>query len=323
MRPNDRHRTPIWIWLDPTRRCNISCALCYTKQAHDSQDLTEHTLARILEQVTNSSLIEPQELTFNWRGEPLMNRRFHLLLKQISESALNCPIQFHTNAMLLTPSRASELVECADRVTIYVSIDGGSAVSHDRNRGHGSFELSLQGAENLLSARGARRWPRVVVYQLDLRELEADFDPRFLSLTERVDGWQVVTPVLPDGDGRPFLNAPLTRGGANIVDRWEELSRDQPIPQGPCFFAGNALVVAPDGLASICILSHDPTGVIGNLLTDSIDSIVSRARTWREMLRREGRSAIPHCAHCRKCEGIGRPRNGDRAHERYMRTGTT
>ena len=30
----------LWLWIDPTRRCNLKCALCYTKASHAASDLT-------------------------------------------------------------------------------------------------------------------------------------------------------------------------------------------------------------------------------------------------------------------------------------------
>lgn len=308
MKLNKFERIPIWIWIDPTRKCNLSCKLCYTKLSHASLDLESDSLTTILDSISNSNLIEPQELTFNWRGEPLMNRQLHVLLRQISSSRLTCPVQFHTNAMLITDRRATELIEAYENLTIYVSIDGGTEESHDRNRGKGTFMQSIKGVENLLRARASRSWPKIVLYQLDLKEEKKNYDPAFIALIERLDGWLITTPVLPDGDGGPFVKADVKKGGASIVDCWSELPRDYPLPQGPCFFAGNALVIGPDGFVSICILSNETSGVIGNVLTESLDVIISRAQSWRKKLTSEGRSSVEHCANCRKCEGVGNPK---------------
>lgn len=316
MKPSSEPKIPIWIWLDPTRRCNLACSLCYTKESHSAQDLSLTTLRAVLDRLEQSQHFAAQELTFNWRGEPMMNRRFEDLLEIILASEIGCRIQFHTNGMLITSKRAKRLAQMRGDLTVYISIDGGSRSSHDRNRGAGSFDRAIAGANRLLDERGEQPFPRISVYQLDLLEHDHQYDPAFLALCERADEVVVASPVLPDGDGRPFLTGERLKGGTSIVDEWSQLPRDYPVPRGPCFFAGNALVIAPDGSVSICILSNDARGIVGNISTDSLDDIYDRTASWRELLVTQGRTAIPHCADCRKCEGEARPKSVlDRAGE--------
>lgn len=92
-------------------------------------------------------------------------------------------------------------------------------------------------------------------------------------------------------------------------DRW--WAREAPVgdaqPQAACFWAGNALFVAPDGTVSVCLLSHSPDGVLGNLLSTPLRSILRRAEDFRNGIEALGRSGVGHCAHCRISAGEPRP----------------
>jgi sulfatase maturation enzyme AslB (radical SAM superfamily) len=298
---------PVWVWLDPTLKCNIACSLCYTREGHGQVDLDRPSLERILANITSDDTIDIQELTFNWRGEPLMNKSFPSLLAFLTSQKLPFPIQFHTNAMLLTNRLAQKVIEGAGECSIYISIDGGSRESHDANRGRGSFSRAVTGAWNLLKARGGSKFPRIILYQLDLREAVSCYDREFLDLAHAVDSWQRYQPILPTGDANELASEPETPGGSLLVANWRNVRHSREIPRGPCFWMGYALCVSPKGDASVCLLSHRPDGVLGNVLVDRPGDILKRAQTLRDFIQLNGRCALPHCQSCRKSEGVPRP----------------
>src|SRR4030095_15155781 len=141
---------PVWLWIDPTRNCNLACKLCYTKLSHNKDVMEPDTLETILDNLLSETSIQVKMIHLNWRGEPLMNRKFHQLLDIVLQREIGVPIHWHTNGMLLTPNRVEELLRLRGDYTVYVSIDGGNTESHDKNRGDGSFEASITGLQRLL-----------------------------------------------------------------------------------------------------------------------------------------------------------------------------
>ena len=124
----------LWVWVDSSNNCNLSCALCYTKASHHNKFLSTDEMEIILEKIFRDESIDVQHFTFNWRGEPLMNKNFPLLLKQLMAEKPNCEVDFHTNATLLTEDRAEAIASVAEDYKIFVSIDGGTRESHEKNR---------------------------------------------------------------------------------------------------------------------------------------------------------------------------------------------
>jgi sulfatase maturation enzyme AslB (radical SAM superfamily) len=143
--------SPVWLWLDPTTRCNLACRLCYTKESHGKLDLDPADLEQALIKLRDSPALEVKTIHLNWRGEPLMNNRFHELLAVTRDIMPDIQLQWHTNGTMLTRKRARQLLEVKHRHKIFVSIDGGNALSHDLNRGEGTFMRTLRGLEILLS----------------------------------------------------------------------------------------------------------------------------------------------------------------------------
>src|SRR3546814_1310827 len=49
---------PIWLWIDPTSRCNLACRLCYTKFSHGKLDLEPSQLEETLGRLAASDTLE-------------------------------------------------------------------------------------------------------------------------------------------------------------------------------------------------------------------------------------------------------------------------
>jgi radical SAM protein with 4Fe4S-binding SPASM domain len=307
---------PLWLWIDPTRDCGLKCRFCYTKRSHSTDHLSPEALRTFLDILTLSPGIAIQKLNFNWRGDPLMNPDFLKLLRDIELRQFPFPIEFHTNGTTITEDCARELVSRMVHAQLFVSIDGGNRVSHDFNRGQGTYDKALRGLDLVLRARGSSRLPRIGLFQLDLGVPDDEYDPEFGRLAAEVDEWVRIDPIHPTNGRRVRVPTradasspqPAASPAVEPIDRWwaRDVPRDSQQPQGPCFWAGNAFFVAPNGDVSVCLLSHSNDGVLGNLHSDSLSDLLRSASTYRSEIQKLGRAAIPHCAKCRVFEGTAR-----------------
>jgi MoaA/NifB/PqqE/SkfB family radical SAM enzyme len=200
---------------------------------------------------------------------------------------------------------ASAIVAHSGPQMIYVSIDGGTEALHDTNRGRGTFRSSIAGAWTLLKAREEKGRgdgnPRIGVYQLDLGVPAEGYDPEFVELVSAVDEWIRVNPVVSGGaDSAVEMKAEV---GDGAVFSHGVGDGEDPLAWGACFWAGNALCVAPSGDVSVCLLSHHSSGVVGNLLREPAGVVVRRAREFRRRLDEEKRRGVAHCRGCQKSCG--------------------
>lgn len=299
----ERHK--VWLWVDPTRRCNLSCELCYTKLSHAQQDLSPEDFEAILDNVESDPSLDISLVHLNWRGEPLLNPRFTELLDVLARRPRPLPAHWHTNGTIIHQRLAASIVAHSGPQMIYVSIDGGNERVHDANRGRGTFRSSIAGAWTLLKAREAAGRedgnPRIGIYQLEMGVASDDYDPEFLELASAVDEWIRIDPVVSDGSDTPVELRSEADGRRVIANRGA--SPVDPLEWGACFWAGNALCVAPNGDVSVCLLSHSEAGVVGNLVRERAGVVVGRAREFRERLEREKRRGVQHCKGCQKACG--------------------
>jgi sulfatase maturation enzyme AslB (radical SAM superfamily) len=200
----------------------------------------------------------------------------------------------------MSVKRAQEIIEKSKPHKIYFSIDGGSNTSHDKNRGKGTFEKALQGLKNMLKANQKNKKLKIGIYQLDLKEKIENYDQEFLELCKEVDEWVRVNPLLPNGDEKLFGQFNNLEGGMLSSYNFKQMNSRSLIPEGPCFWAGNAMCIDPMGNVSVCLLSHTREGVVGNIIDEEVPEILERAKHFRENIEMNGRSSLLHCSGCLK-----------------------
>jgi len=270
--------------MDLSAACNLACRDCYTKHVHTSRLLSTDHFALVLEKLTAAG-VTIEKLHLNWRGEPLTNKRFGEFLRIRNTTAPGVPLEFHTNGLLLSHDTCAEIVQQTREGDLaYVSIDGGGQVLHEANRGPGTWLQTLRGLARLLDARDAAGGPHLSVGIYEITYLRgAIYDRELVALSRRCDAWTRVCPIDREGREIPFA--------------------DDVVPQGACFWAGNAMCITVTGDVHVCMLSFDRSGVIGNIFSEEVDDILRRGQAFRSSLVSSGRRAVPHCRNCYKTEG--------------------
>jgi len=310
---------PLWLWIDPSQACNLACSFCYTKSIHSDGNLTVPTLRSILDKLIYDEKVIIQKFNFNWRGDPLVNPNIIDLIHEIESKKPYFPWEFHTNGTLINASKAKEIVSSLKSGQVFVSIDGGNATQHEKNRGKGTFKKALDGLQALIEARGSYKIPKIGVFQLDLGVKRNQYDARFVQLASLVDNWVRISPVDPkDGRRLPLgsrssndnkvekLEHEINSVSTRPEDRWWtlEVPTSMGIPNAPCFWAGNAFFISYTGNVHICLFSKTEDGKLGNIITDSIETIISKANQFREFLECNGRAQKDHCSKCRMAPGL-------------------
>lgn len=268
---------PLWVWLDSSSVCNLACRVCYTLPIQSHDVMSMDTFATVVEQLRRGPF-DIVKFHLNWRGEPCANPRLADMLAHVDGCGWD--IEWHTNGTLITERRARQLVAACRDQRIFVSLDGGDAASFEDNRGEGTWARALRGATALLDARGQAARPEIGIYQLDLDVQPEAYDPSFRRLIKRVDQHVVTRPVGIDG------------GSLQVRD---------PVPRGPCFWLGNALIVDARGHAHTCLLSTCTR--LGSVHDHTVEELVGRASRLRAKVAAEGRRSVPKCASCRKQVG--------------------
>jgi radical SAM protein with 4Fe4S-binding SPASM domain len=149
-----------------TDGCNLRCPYCYASSEKCLPG--ELTTAESLELVTQLAEFGTRTLVFTG-GEPMLRKDLFQIVEHGNRLGLSCNII--TNAtMIRTSETAHRFAELFDAVTI--SLDGGTAETHDRTRGKGSFAKTHQ-ALKLLNAAGVVPNINHIVTSDNIDELES------------------------------------------------------------------------------------------------------------------------------------------------------
>jgi hypothetical protein len=143
---------PDTLWFNTGTLCNIECENCYILSSPKNDALVYLTAAEVteyLEQITTRGW-PIREIGFTG-GEPFMNPQMVAMTRAALERGYEVLIL--TNAMrpMMRKSVKSGLLELQaqfpGKLTLRISVDHHSAELHDKERGKGSFAITLEGME--------------------------------------------------------------------------------------------------------------------------------------------------------------------------------
>jgi radical SAM protein with 4Fe4S-binding SPASM domain len=144
-------RPPRMLKLMITNGCNLQCQHCWrdSRPRDKSFPVPANILKRLISEFVQLG-VERIHLT---GGEPLTHPDWYDLVKYSCAQPGVEEVCIQTNATLLTEIEVNALTSLKyEGLSIQVSLDGGTAQSHDQVRGSGSFEKTLRSLNILADA---------------------------------------------------------------------------------------------------------------------------------------------------------------------------
>lgn len=142
---------PLMVVWNFTNACNLNCVHCYQDAKHkpleDELSLSERL--RIIDEMAKNGTVM---LAFSG-GEPLTCKDFWPCAKHAASKGMH--ISVATNGTLLTKENSQRLFDVGVRY-VEVSIDSVNADKHDKFRGAGCWQKSIEGIKNIVAVEGLR-----------------------------------------------------------------------------------------------------------------------------------------------------------------------
>jgi MoaA/NifB/PqqE/SkfB family radical SAM enzyme len=135
------------LWLYTNFDCNLKCSYCVAESTPTAsrRALGLENVQRLVDEAVDMGF----ERVFLTGGEPFILSEIYEMLAYASA---RIPTTVLTNAMLFQGKRLEKLCEIAnDKLSVQVSLDGGSAEPHDAYRGEGSWAKTIDGIRTLQS----------------------------------------------------------------------------------------------------------------------------------------------------------------------------
>ncbi len=166
--------------------CNLSCPSCRSDViAHAADSAPARWSERLVDEILEVLARSPQQLRrlkISGNGDPFASRAYRRLLKSLkAERHPQLRVTLHTNALLFTPERWTEISAAHALIdTIEVSIDAATSATYRRVRRGGEFAQLLPRLAFLAGLRQGRSFRRFilsfVVQQENYREMSAFVD---------------------------------------------------------------------------------------------------------------------------------------------------
>lgn len=140
-------KSPIFVWWDITRACNLNCKQCYSASGKPAPDeLSFHEVLDIIDQLSKLEVF----YIYFLGGEPLMREDILDIFAYCSRKEIYTMMS--TNGWFIDLEMAKNLKNAGIR-HVRVSLDGATSDVHDSiRRVSGSFERAIKALENLKEA---------------------------------------------------------------------------------------------------------------------------------------------------------------------------
>lgn len=274
-----------WHFLNS---CNLRCVHCY-QDGYSAEDLGLETLRKIADRIT--------EALIQWGmygrisltgGEPFFSKNIHPLLEYLDDNERIVSIDILTNGTCISDDDIVRLKKYRKLHQVQISLDGGTAKTHDLIRGAGSFDKAI-GTIRRLKKNGIEVALMYTLMPQNKTDCDSFIDT---AIAEDVDA-VTVERVTPCGHskGGEILSADEVRDIYTRITLRANSVKDKPVFRRARPLWINTLCdntcsdraiggFCPVGFTSLAIL-HDGTVLpcrrleipIGNILTDGLYKI--------------------------------------------------
>ncbi|MER7164757.1 StsB family radical SAM/SPASM domain sactipeptide maturase, partial [Micromonospora sp. NPDC000207] len=259
------------VYYAITDGCNLRCPYCYASS--EKRRPGELSTAESLDLVEQAAELGAKVIVFTG-GEPMLRRDLFEVAGRVRELGMQANII--TNATLIRkPETARRIADTFATVT--VSIDGGTAQTHERTRGAGTFAKTVA-ALRMLNGVGVRPMINHVVSETnvgelaDLAELFSDIDVTHVRLMHH-------SGLGRGADDDSSFGWSDYRAAHRFV--WTDPRASNLLPDGPlgqrscatrinCGLGGNEIYVDSLGDVYPCKLVTENHHKVGNLRKDSL-----------------------------------------------------
>jgi radical SAM protein with 4Fe4S-binding SPASM domain len=312
--------TPLSLHIDPANVCNLRCKFCPTghpdiiRDVHRPQGLMDFLLFRkIIDDLKDFK--EPiRHLHIYKDGEPLLNQKFHAMVKYAKDNGIAQSVETTTNALLLSSDISQGLIDAGlDRIRIsvqHISADG----YHNLTKKRVEIEEIAEKIRILHSkVQSLGYGPLIHVKILDTGLSEKD-KALFISTFENISDEIHIDTLMGWNKNNLFDFRLGTQPPSGMDPSSRVMSRTVcPLP----FYS---LAINIDGSVSACCVDWSHSIVVGNVNSESLLDIWQgdRLRKFRldQLTGRE--HANPVCACCDYVNGLPQTSNLDAAISRLQ-----
>lgn len=260
---------PAVLWVEPTDRCNLKCAMCPNSLLDKSAGgyMDEGTYRKIVDEFGESHPRGTGLIALFLGGEPLLHENIFGMIEYARAKGVN--VNLATNATLLSREK-SELILRKSPSLLILSFDGYDKESYEKARVGASFERTVGNIHHLLDEkrRLGRAEPRIRLYSLVLDTVESERErERFIRFYRETFGGRGIDEFLIE-DARGWAGLFGSGGDERFTPRVDRGKK-----YFPCTRLWDSMSILWDGRAVPCCADFTGEVVLGNVKDSSLREI--------------------------------------------------
>ncbi len=314
-------KPPKAVTIAITNQCNLQCRHCLLSSGPDqkAQMILKNQMSQLIHEF---SILGAEKFTITG-GEPLTHPDWAELVSCVCLQPGVREVRLQTNATLITSLNLDTILSLKNRgLIIQTSLEGATAPVHDRVRGSGSFNMTMQGLRLLEKSGMAAR------VCITLTEMKHNFEdiPDLLRIADNMGVGQFVTGTLVCG-GRAAKSSDLLpptpaqyekllnhyQNDKVFRDRYQRIGNIAALewdlvndhPAGTCCTFIETPYVTTQGYLYPCVMLHADNFAAKNLFDRPFASaIAEKIDSWSK-LQRINRSRLSQLDTCQDCPYYG------------------
>jgi len=315
-------KPPQAVTLAVTNCCNLNCRHCWPVSGPDEK-LSQVPKRQVLQLIDDVAGLGAEKIVITG-GEPLTHPDWLDLLSFACTRPGISEVRLQTNAILITPAHVQALWRLRDQgLIIQTSLEGATSAPHDRVRGPGSFDRTMQGLELLVNKGMA---PQICIA---FTEMQHNFEeiPKLLEIAEDMGIGQFVTGTLVCGGraAQPGGLAPPTPAQyRKLLERYQRdqtfrrryhqigniaalewLADTRNAAETCCTFIETPYVTAEGSLYPCIMLHAEDFAAKGVYCRPLNNAIAENIESWSK-LQRISRSRLTQIDVCKDCSAYAK-----------------
>ena len=295
---------PRSIFIEVTPLCNLRCVFCpcYIKGEEVTKDrktkyMSLESFQEIIDHIDGKFNFQ---ICFTYSGEPLINKNIFKMVSYLKDKDI--PSVIHSNAMLLTPRKISEMLNSGlDR--FIVSFDGATKETYEDIRRGSNFEKVVNNIRELIQERNLSGTPKPFVeMQFVVTSKNKHEIPLFKALCNDLgvdNAYTKTLLVFQDTTNEDYIRKVKEYFVDNDVARYklDENNKLTLKDMGSCPEIQNCVITA-DGDVVICCFDVHGKYKRGNAIEKSLTDIwdCEEYRDFRKNVM--NKRALPICNYC-------------------------
>lgn len=243
------------IYVEITNSCNLNCSFC-SKVEKPKRTMTKEEFTHIISEIKPYT----DNIYLHVKGEPLLHPNLIDFL-QIAEK-YNIKVNLTTNGVLF-PKRVEELSQCKSLQKINFSL-------HSENNIPNYLENIFKSVEKLKD--------KTIIYRLWTLK-NGEFDEKSTKTVEKIIDYYKISPETVE---KIYKENNVKISSTIYVDKdnefvWPDDKKDEE-NQGFCMALKTQIAILVDGTVVPCCLDSNGKIDLGNIYTDSFESIINGKR---------------------------------------------